>query len=428
MKKILIKKLKGNLKLPGDKSISHRVVIICSLANGVSRITNLLESDDVLRTIDIMKNLSVKIQKASKIYYIYGKGLFSLKEPDDILYAGNSGTSMRLISGVLAAQPFYSVITGDDSLKLRPMKRIVEPLNRMGAKVYGRNNNQNPPLTIIGTSKIKGIKYKLKVASAQVKSAILLAGLYSKSKVIVIEPAISRDHTERMFQYFRIPVKKENNKIILNNKAQSFKARDIYVPGDISSAAYFIVGALLKEGNKIKLEKVGINPTRMGLINILKRMGAKIKILNQKMINNEPVGDIVVEYSKLHPVQIDKSEIPLFIDEIPIWAVASLKAEGKTVIRGAKELRYKECDRIKAIVTNLKSLGVKVKEYEDGFEMEVKKPIKENATIRTFNDHRIAMSFIIATLLTKKGLKFDDIESIRISYPGFISDLKKLQK
>ena len=307
------------------------------------------------------------------------------------------------------------------------MKRIIEPLTKMGAKIFGRNNNQNPPITIVGTHKIKGITYKLKMASAQVKSSILLAGLYAKSKVTIIEPVESRDHTERMFEYLRIPIKKENNKIILYNKAKEFKARNIYVPGDISSASYFIVGALLKEGNKIKLEKVGINPTRMGLINVLKRMGANIKIVNQKIVNNERVGNIIVEYSKLHSVKIMPYEIPFLIDEIPILAVASLKAEGKMIIRGAKELRYKESDRIKAIVTNLKSLGVNVKEYEDGFEMKVKKAIKDNVLIQTFNDHRIAMAFIVATLLTKKGLKFDNIDSIRISYPGFISALKKLQ-
>ncbi len=427
MKKILIKNLNGTLRLPGDKSISHRAIIIGSLAKGITRIKNLLESEDVLRTIDIMRQLGIKIQKAADTYYVYGKGLLGLKEPDDILYAGNSGTTIRLISGILAAQPFYSVITGDTSLKSRPMKRIIEPLTKMGAKIFGRNNNQNPPITIVGTHKIKGITYKLKMASAQVKSSILLAGLYAKSKVTIIEPVESRDHTERMFEYLRIPIKKENNKIILYNKAKEFKARNIYVPGDISSASYFIVGALLKEGNKIKLEKVGINPTRMGLINVLKRMGANIKIVNQKIVNNERVGNIIVEYSKLHSVKIMPYEIPFLIDEIPILAVASLKAEGKMIIRGAKELRYKESDRIKAIVTNLKSLGVNVKEYEDGFEMKVKKAIKDNVLIQTFNDHRIAMAFIVATLLTKKGLKFDNIDSIRISYPGFISALKKLQ-
>ncbi len=428
MNRFSVKRISGRIKVPGDKSISHRAVILGSIAKGTTRIKNLLESEDVLHTVGIFRALGVKIEKISGTYYIQGKGLYGLSEPDNILDAGNSGTTIRLVSGILSAQPFLSIITGDDSLKNRPMRRIIEPLSKMGAKIFGRDNNRYPPLVILGNKRIRGIKYRLPVASAQVKSSILFAGLYSKSRVIIIEPEISRDHTEKMFEYLKIPIEKKSDRIILNNKGKDFSAKDISVPGDISSASYFIAAALLKNGNKVTIENVGINPTRMGFVNILKKMGANIRINNQKLVNNERVGDITAEYSELKSIEIGATDVPLLIDEIPLLAIVSLIAKGETVIRGAEELRHKESDRIHSIVHNLKKLGVKIEEFKDGFKIKPVKKLKENVIINSFNDHRIVMSFIIASILFKKGIRIDNIDAISISYPSFLKDLKKVER
>ncbi len=423
--KFNLKKINGSIKVPGDKSISHRAVMLSSIAAGVSKIYNLLESDDVLSTINIFRRCGVKIEKANTAYYVYGNGLFGLTEPNDVLSVNNSGTSIRILSGIFAAQKFMSVFTGDKSILKRPMRRIIIPLSKMGAVIYGKNQNQYPPLVILGNNKLKGIKYKSPISSAQVKSAVLFAGLYAKGKVVVEEPFKSRDHTEMMFDYFNIPVRVKKNKIILNNKQREFKAKNIIVPGDISSASYFIVASLLKPGSVIRINNVGLNYTRRGIIDVLRRMGAKINIRNVRVKNNEQIGDIISQYSHLHAVDITPEEIPFIIDEIPVISIAAAAAEGTTVIKGAGELRVKESDRIKSIVLNLKKLGVPVKEFNDGFAVTGVKKIKSNKIIMTYNDHRIAMSFIIASLLSDKGLFIDSLDSIKTSYPGFLSDIKK---
>ncbi len=426
--RVKIEELKGKVKVPGDKSISHRAVLLGAICNGNMRIENLLESEDVKATLRLIKALGIEYEKVGKAYYIKGKGLNGLKEPENVIDAGNSGTTIRIGSGVLAAQPFFSVITGDSSLIKRPMKRIIIPLSKMGATIRGRENNSYPPLAILGAKKIKGIKYKLPVPSAQVKSSILFAGLFARQKTIIIEPVKSRNHTELMFQYLGINLDLEKDKIILNNKRKEIKPKEIYVPGDFSSASFFIAGALLKEGSKITIPDVGLNPTRTGLLKVLERMGAKIIIKNKRILNNEPVGTIIVEYSKLKGTEVKPEEIPLMIDEIPVLSVIAIKAEGKTIIRGAEELKYKESNRLKAIVENLTHLGVEVKELKDGLEISYTKKIKENANLKSYNDHRIAMAFLIASILTRRGVKIDSIDSIKISYPGFISDLKKVTK
>ncbi len=425
-KKFNLKNIRGNLRVPGDKSISHRAVMLSSISKGIAQIDNLLESEDVLSTINIFKECGIEISKAGKTYYINGKGLYGLKEPENILNVNNSGTTIRIVSGILGAQGFISVLTGDNSIRHRPMKRIITPLSKMGIKIYGRKNNNYPPLTIIGNKNIKAIKYKSPVASAQVKSAILFAGLYASGKVIVEEPFKSRDHTEMMFDYFNIPIKIKDNKIILNNRRREIISKNIYVPGDISSAAYFIVAGLLGGNDRIRINDVGLNLTRRQIINVLRRMGANIFITNVRIKNNEQIGDIVVRKSKLKATEIFPEEIPKLIDDIPILSIAAASAEGITRIRGARELRVKESDRIKSIVYNLKNLGVEVKEYEDGFDIKGVKKLKSNKMIKTFNDHRIAMSFIIASILTDKGLILDRVDSIKTSYPGFLSDIRKV--
>ncbi len=426
--KFNLKKISGVVKVPGDKSISHRAVMLASISKGVSRIYNLLESDDVLSTVDMFRKLGVKIEKVNKTYYVYGAGLFGLKEPDDVLNVNNSGTTIRIGSGILAAQNFVSVLTGDSSILKRPMGRIVKPLRKMGAILYGKNNNTLPPLVIVGSSNIKGIKYKSSVASAQVKSAVLFAGLYSKSKVVYIEPSKSRDHTEMMFDYFNIPIKICGNKIVLKNKQKEIHAKDITVPGDISSAAYFIVAALLKPGNKVRIPGVGLNITRRAIIDVLRRMNANIEIKNVRIKNNEQIGDVVVSYSPLKGTVVKAEEIPFIIDEIPVLSIAAMAADGITVIRNAKELRVKESDRINAIVVNLQKLGVPVKEFDDGFVITGVKKIKSNKVINTFNDHRIAMSFIISSLLSDRGVVIDSLDSIKTSYPGFLTDIRRVSK
>lgn len=411
------------IEVQGDKSISHRAIIIGSIADGITKIENFLEAEDTLNTVNIFRELGVKIIKDGKYYLVYGKGLNSLREPTKTLYVGNSGTGIRLILGILAAQPFTATITGDAQIVKRPMARVIEPLTLMGAKFT--SNNGYAPVTVYGSS-LNGIKYKMPVASAQVKSSIMLAALYAGEPTEIIEPVKSRDHTERMLKYFGANIKVNKNSIKILPGSE-LKGKNIFIPGDISSAAFFIIAGLIMKKSKITIKNVNINPTRTGIIDIIKKMGGKIIIKNKRNINNEPVGDIVVSSSKLKGTIIKGNIIPRLIDEIPVISIAAAFAKGKTIISDAKELRVKETDRIKTMVKNFKRIGIKVEEKEDGMIIYGNDGTPFNyADIDSFSDHRIAMAFSIAALVSDNGLLIKDIECVNTSFPEFFNILNNL--
>ncbi|RAO99030.1 3-phosphoshikimate 1-carboxyvinyltransferase [Petrotoga sp. 9PW.55.5.1] len=423
-----IKSINTEITVPGDKSISHRGLILGSLANGETRIHNFLTSEDTLATLEILKSIGANITQVSKNEIIVrGNGLNSFREPFDVLNAKNSGTTTRLLMGVLAAQKFYSVITGDDSLKKRPMKRVIDPLSKMGGRFFGRKGGENLPITILGTDKVVPITYETPVASAQVKSSIILAGLHAKGKTMVKEPAKSRDHTERMLKYMGADVVEKEKTTIISGPANNLKGKDIFVPGDISSASFFIVAALITKNSNLLIKDVGLNPTRTGILDVLKMMGAEISIINERNLNNEPIGDLLVKSSKLKGVEISGDMIPSLIDEIPIISILATQAEGKTTIKDAKELRYKETDRIKAICSELTKLGIEITEKDDGFDIIGKQKIKGNCTCNSYNDHRIAMSLAIAGTIAENPIKIQNFECVNISFPEFLSIYKSLK-
>ncbi|MDY0380169.1 MAG: 3-phosphoshikimate 1-carboxyvinyltransferase [Defluviitoga tunisiensis] len=422
-----LKSINGEVAIPGDKSISHRALIIGSLAHGTTKITNFLRSEDTLATLNILKAIGANIELTNaKEVVIEGNGLQSFQEPEDILDAKNSGTTMRLIMGVLAAQNFYSVLTGDDSLKKRPMKRVIDPLSKMGGLFFGRKQSNYAPITILGTDDIFPIFYSTPVASAQVKSAILLNALYAKGTSQITEPYKSRDHTERMLKYFGANIEEKGTTVTING-GDDLKGKEVFVPSDISSASFFIVAALIMENSTLLIKDVGINPTRSGAIKILKMMGAEITTLNLRYLNNEPVCDLLVKSSNLKGVEIKGDIIPTLIDEIPILAVAASQADGKTLIKDANELRYKETDRIKAIVNEFTKMGIEIFEREDGFEISGKQKIKGNCTCESYNDHRIAMSLAIAGLIAENPININDFDCVNISYPRFLDTLNTLR-
>ena len=416
--------LKGNISVPGDKSISHRSLILGSIARGETRISNFLNSLDCLKTLECMQALGAEIELGkNNSVKIKGKGLYGLQEPKDILDVGNSGTTIRLLTGLLSGQDFYSVLCGDASIRKRPMKRVVEPLRLMGADIRGRKDGQLAPLSVKG-NKLNPLHYTLPVASAQVKTALLLAGLYAKGETVIKEPLPARDHTERMLKIMQADIKIFPPEIKLMG-GKELKGTDIFIPGDISSAAYFIVAANLLKGSQITIKKAGVNPTRTGIIKILNKMGAKIVILNYQIKSNEPQADLMIEYSELKGVEIKKENVPFLIDELPLIAVAATQAQGKTVVSGAKELKIKETDRIKAIVSELKKMGADIEEKEDGFIVEGPSELK-GAVCESYNDHRIAMSLAVAALLAEGKTVIRNSECIDISFPGFEDTLQKL--
>ena len=420
-------RLKGEVMIPGDKSISHRSIILGSLANGRSRIKGFLESEDCLNTLNAFREMGVQIERVGdKEYIIDGVGLRGLKEPDCILDCGNSGTSMRLLIGFLAAQDFYSVLSGDASLRQRPMKRIIKPLTKMGAMIWSREGGY-APLSIEGRS-LSGIDYQLPVASAQVKSSILLAGLYSDQEVKIVEPALSRDHTERMLSGFGIDIKMEGYQIILpvdNNRR--LYPQEIEVPGDISSAAFFITAGLITKGSEILLKDIGVNPTRSGFLDVVRDMGGEIKIINQREVSGEPIADIRVKSSQLKGIEISGEIIPKLIDEIPIIAVLASQAEGETIIKDASELRVKETDRIAAMVSQLSNLGVEIEELSDGMIINGPARIKGGVKVDSYGDHRIAMSLAIAGLVAKSEITILNTQVINTSFPDFKGRLLSLK-
>ena len=414
--------LHGELTVPGDKSISHRAVMFGSLAKGTTKITHFLEGADCLSTISCFRKMGIDIENNNGEILVHGKGLHGLSAPVDILDVGNSGTTTRLISGILAGQNFVSELTGDDSIQSRPMKRIMTPLLSMGADIASIKGNNCVPLRITGHP-LKAIHYDSPVASAQVKSCVLLAGMYSDGITSVTEPVLSRNHTEIMLNYFGARVTSEGTTASIAPEPYLF-AREITVPGDISSAAYFIAAGLLVPGSEILLKNVGINPTRDGLLRVCKDMGADITLLNVNM-DGEPTADLLVRASSLHGTTVGGEIIPTLIDEIPMIAVMAAFAEGTTVIKDAKELKVKESDRILVMAENLSRMGADITPTEDGMIIHGGKPL-HGAEIDSYLDHRVAMSFAVAGLLCDGPLSIKGGDCVKISYPEFYEDLYRL--
>lgn len=415
--------LRGELAVPGDKSISHRAVMFGALSRGITEVTNFLQGADCLSTIDCFRRLGIEIEHSQNRILIYGKGLHGLSKPLSELDTGNSGTTTRMISGILSGQPFETILNGDSSIQSRPMKRIIEPLSQMGADISSLRGNGCAPLRIAGRP-LHGIDYTSPVASAQVKSAILLAGMYADSPTSVTEPYISRNHSEIMLHYFGASVNTEHTTAtILPEPALS--GQKVQVPGDISSAAYFIAAGLMVPGSEILIRNVGINPTRNGILRICSEMGGAIELLNRNGNNGEETADLLVRSSELHGVTIGGSIIPSLIDEIPMLAVLACFAEGTTIIKDAQELKVKESNRIDVVVNNLSAMGAKIQATEDGMIIEGGHPL-HGAFIDSRADHRIAMCFTIAGLAADGETEISGTDCVKISYPHFYQDLASL--
>ncbi|TFE67507.1 cytidylate kinase [Methylacidiphilum sp. Yel] len=415
--------IKGEVTVPGDKSISHRAVMLASLARGRSSIRNFLPSEDCLCTLRAFEAMGVSVEKQGKTHLTIEGKSGVLFPPFEAIDCGNSGTMMRLLAGILSAQPFYSKLIGDYSLSKRPMSRIIDPLRMMEAKIRADGPKDTPPL-IIEPSTLKGIEYRLPIPSAQVKSCILLAGLFASGITRIIEPVASRDHTERLLEQFGVRTIREKGEIILHG-GMKLEATDIEVPGDFSSAAFWIGAAAAIPHSELRVRSIGLNPTRTGLLNILLRMGAQIEESIESYSKGEPIGSLWVRGNKLRATVIQGEEIVGVIDEIPILAVVGALADGVTEIRNAQELRVKESDRIKAIVTNLRAFGVEVEELVDGMRIKGKNTVQA-ARVESFGDHRIAMAFSILALRANKASRIDDVDCIATSYPGFQEDLRAL--
>ncbi len=422
-----VKRIIGELRVPSDKSISHRSVILTSMADGISTVKNFLKAGDTLTTVNVYRKLGVKIEESGGVIKVYGKGLKGFTEPDDILDMGNSGTTTRLTLGVLAGQDFFSVMTGDESLRRRPMGRVTQPLKNMNANIDGREEGSLLPISVRG-SHLKGISFFNQKASAQVKSAIIIAGMNAEGETTVEEPFKSRDHTEKMLQFMGAPITvlEEDVYRITVKTAEKLNPIDVEVPADPSSAAFFAAAAVIVPGSSLILKEVLINPTRDGFFRKLKEMGADIRYENVREKTGETVADIHVRYSPdLRGIKIEKKDVPSMVDEIPVFAVVATQAEGETVITGASELRVKESDRIKAVVENLRNVGVDVEELEDGMIIRGKQKIK-GGFVDSYKDHRIAMAFSILGLISENGIKIKDADCAYISYPEFFEHLQSV--
>ena len=409
--------LSGSIKVPGDKSISHRSIMLGSIAEGVTRVSGFLEGDDSLATLNAFKEMGVAIQREGSNVTIQGVGMNGLKEPRKPLNLGNSGTSIRLMSGLLSAQTFDSVLCGDESLSSRPMGRVINPLQEMGADISG--NDSKPPLVIKGGKQLSAIEYTLPVASAQIKSCLLLAGLYSEGTTSIIENGISRDHTERMLKGFGYDVISSPNKISLLGGG-TLKGCEIEVPSDISSAAFFMVAGCISENSSIHLNSVNINPTRTGVIDILKLMGGNIELSNERLQAGELIADIKVTSSRLKGIEIPENLVPLAIDEFPVLFIAASCAEGETILTGAKELRVKESDRIQVMADGLTSLGINNEVLEDGIRISGGEFKKQTNSIKSHHDHRISMAFAIASVRSKFDIEIEGVDNVKTSFPNFI--------
>ena len=423
-------KFKGSLIISGDKSVSHRALILSAMATGKTKITNLLESDDVMRTLKILKELGVKIIKEKDNWIVYGNGTNGFIEPNKYLNCGNSGTTARLMLGAVSSNPITCNFVGDNSLSKRSMSRVTDHLENMGAVIHLTKNDYLPVL-ISGNDKLLPTTHKIQKASAQIKSALILAALNIHGKTKIIENISTRDHTERLLKFLNVDFKikrlKNNSKQIELNGPYEIKSQNIIVAGDPSSASFFIVGALILPKSKIVLKNVMLNPSRIEFLKILKKMGGKIKVRKTNKLCGEDIGNITAEYSELKGINIPSSKSAYLIDEYPILSIAASQARGRTTMKGLSELRYKESDRIKSIVSNFKKLEIKFHlDNDDLFIFGKKLKIKKDIIIKTFNDHRIAMAFSILNILCKKKLKIDNKKCINISYPDFEKHLKQL--
>ena len=419
--------LKGTFELIGDKSISHRAIMFSSIAKGKTKITNFLIGQDCLSTIDCFRKMGVDISIDNRNVIVNGVGLNGLKKPKDVLDVGNSGTTIRLLSGILAGNDFESILIGDESIAKRPMKRVTDPLREMGCIIEGKDDANYTPIKIYGGN-LNGIDYKMPVSSAQVKSALILASLYANNSSIIREKSRSRNHTEIMLNSFGADIKVNNLDINVNPIEELYSPEEINVVGDISSAAFIIAGATIVPKSEVIIKNVGLNETRTGILEVLSNMNGNFEIMNKRVSNGEFVGDLVVRYSdNLIGTTIDSDLIPRLIDEIPIIAIMATQAEGQTKIKDAKELKVKESNRIKAMVDNLKKMGSDIEELDDGMIIKGKNKLN-GAYINTFNDHRIAMAFSIASLISNGEVKLDNKSCIDISFPGYLNLLNTLLK
>lgn len=419
------KSLSGEIKIPGDKSISHRSVMFGSIAHGVTRVTNFLPGDDCLSTISCFRKLGVTIDERDNELIINGNGFEGLKEANEVLDVGNSGTTIRLLLGILAGRPFFSSLVGDESIAKRPMTRVTDPLAKMGAQIDGRKNGSYTPISIRGGG-LNPIHYQLPVASAQVKSALILAGLQADGESTIIELAETRDHTERMIRKFGGEIRKDN-KVIKVNGGQKLTAADVQVPGDISSAAFFLVAAAIVPGSEIVLKNVGLNPTRTGIIEVMNNMGADLQIINHNVDSFEPSGDILIKASNLNGTVIEGELIPKLIDEIPIIALLATQATGKTIIKDASELKVKETNRIDTVVEELRKFGAAIEATDDGMIIHGNSKLS-GGTVSSHGDHRIGMMLAIAALVCQDVVELENPQAIAVSYPNFFNHLDIISK
>ncbi len=415
--------LSGSIQVPGDKSISHRSIMLGSIANGVTKVSGFLEGEDSLATLKAFQQMGVQIERKGSNITIHGVGKHGLKSTSKALNLGNSGTSIRLMSGLLSAQKFNSQLCGDESLSKRPMARVIEPLTMMGAKID--SHESKPPLSIIGNQKLSAINYTLPIASAQIKSSLLIAGLYADGETCIIENSKTRDHTERMLRGFGYPVNTVNDQISLKGGSE-LHACDIEVPSDISSAAFFIVAASIAKEADITLNAVNINPTRTGILDILNLMGANISLTNERLVAGELVADIRVCSAKLQGIDIPLELVPLAIDEFPVIFIAASCASGETLLRGAKELRVKESDRIQVMADGLTTLGIENDVLEDGIRIQGSEFRKQNSVIKSHHDHRISMSFAIASSRSEYDIEIEGVDNVQTSFPNFVELSNKI--
>jgi 3-phosphoshikimate 1-carboxyvinyltransferase len=421
--------LHGVVRVPGDKSVSHRAALLGAVNDGPLRVTGFLRSADTLATLEAVRALGVPVDEADSELVVHGSGWEGLREPSDVIDVGNAGTLMRLLPGLVAPLPFWCVLTGDASIRRRPMARVLRPLRDMGAMVAGREHDSLPPVAIRGGA-LRGMRHQLAVASAQVKSCILLAGLRAQGETQVVEPAASRDHTERMIRYAGGRVEREGPPngagTVRLWPVERIKMDSLPVPGDFSSAAFFIVAALLIEDSLVTIENAGINPTRTGLLTILARMGASIDVENVEVSGAEPVGRITARTARLEATEVKADEVANVIDELPLFLLAAAKAEGVSRLRGAAELRAKESDRLQAMSRLLRALGVEVVEHPDGMDVIGDPNGWRGGPVATEGDHRVAMAGAIAGVASREGTTIDDAACIAVSYPGFVRDLEAL--
>lgn len=424
MKRGKVNSLQGELHIPGDKSISHRSVMFGAIAEGKTVIKNFLPGADCLSTIDCFKKMGVEIEQDNSNVTVYGNGLDQLSEPSELLDVGNSGTTIRLMLGILAGRPFHTTVAGDDSIAKRPMKRVTDPLRQMGAKIDGRAGGEFTPLSVRGGN-LTAIDFQSPVASAQIKSAVLLAGLQASGTTTVTEPHKSRDHTERMLSMFGVTLEESETSVSIAG-GQTLKAADVFVPGDISSAAFFLAAGSLVPNSEIVLKNVGLNPTRTGIIDVLEKMGANLEIEPKDTGSGEPYGDLKIKTASLKAAEISGDLIPRLIDEIPIIALLATQAEGTTVIKDAAELKVKETNRIDTVASELKKLGAHIEPTEDGIKIHGKTPLTGGVAVSSHGDHRIGMMLGIAACICEHPIDISRPEAVSVSYPTFFDHIEKL--